>query len=66
METQEALLEYRATVLSFIEDCSAICATDGIKLVGSVLSSAETNTLYFLAVDPFAEIIKLHKRECSL
>lgn len=52
LETQEALLEYRATVLRFIEDCSAICAIDGIKLVGTLLFSAETNTLCFLAVDP--------------
>lgn len=52
LETQEALLEHRATVLRFIEDRSAICATDGIKLVGALLFSAETNTLCFLAVDP--------------
>lgn len=52
LETQEALLEHRATVLRFIEDRSAICATDGIKFVGALLFSAETNTLCFLAVDP--------------
>lgn len=51
LETQEALFEHRATVLRFIKDCSAICATNGIKLVGELLFSAETNTLCFLASD---------------
>lgn len=52
LETQAALLEHRSTVLHFIENRTAICATDGIKLVGALLFSAETNTLCFLAVDP--------------
>lgn len=52
LETQAALLEHRSTVLHFIEDYSAICATDGIKHVGALLFSAEPNTLCFLAVDP--------------
>lgn len=55
LKTQEKLLKHRATVLRFVEDCSAICVADGIKLVGALLFSAETNAPCFLAVNPFTE-----------
>lgn len=52
LETEEALLEHRNTVLQFMDKDSAICAKCGGQLVGGLLFSKEDHMLCFLAVDP--------------
>lgn len=50
LETDEALKDHRATVLEFIHNKNAICATDGGDIVGVLLFSMTENMLCFLAV----------------
>lgn len=52
LEAEQALLEHRNTVLTFIRKDSAICAVRGGTLVGALLFSKEESQLCFLAVDP--------------
>lgn len=51
LETAEAMAEHRTTVLQFIRSSSAICAVDGVTIVGTLLFSKENSILCFLAVD---------------
>lgn len=51
LESKEALVEHRKTVLQFMERESAICVKINNKIVGVLLFSKENNTLCFLAVD---------------
>ena len=52
LETAEAMAEHRETVLQFVENASAICATESGQVVGALLFSKENGMLCFLAVDP--------------
>lgn len=52
LETHQAMVEHRRTVLTFIRKDSAICAKSEGKLVGTLLFSKEVSQLCFLAVDP--------------
>ena len=52
LETEEELLEYRATVLKNMERKSAICVLDGNMVVGILLFSRKQNMLACLAVHP--------------
>lgn len=52
LETEQALLEHRNTVLTFIRQDSAVCAKREGDLVGALLFSKDTNQLCFLAVAP--------------
>lgn len=52
LETQEALEAHRKTVQEFMQRESAVCAIEDTHVVGTLLFSAEENTLCFLAVDP--------------
>ena len=52
LETAEALAEHRETVLQFMEDASAICASESGRVMGTLLFSKENGTLCYLAVDP--------------
>ena len=52
LETAEALAEHRETVLRFMENASAICASESGQVVGALLFSKENGMLCFLAVDP--------------
>ncbi len=51
LETEDALVEHRNTVLEFMDKSSAICAKADNKIVGTLLFSKESGTLCFLAVD---------------
>lgn len=61
LETKEAMVEHKKTVLSFINKESAICAIIDNKIVGALLFSKENNMLCFLAVD--AEYRRQHIAE---
>ncbi len=52
LETEEALLEYRRTVLRFMADGRALCASEGGQLAGILLFSRRQNRICFLAVAP--------------
>ena len=52
LETKQALDEHRDTVLDFIRNESAICATIENRIVGVLLFSKGNSILCFLAVDP--------------
>lgn len=52
LETAEALTEHRKTVLQFMENASAICASESGQVVSALLFSKESGMLCFLAVDP--------------
>lgn len=52
MSTEEELAEYKKTVVQFINNNSAICATYGNMVVGVLLFSAEYGILCFMAVHP--------------
>lgn len=52
LETLEAIVAHRSTVLNFIKNSSGICAEDPGRILGALLFSKESNTLCFLAVDP--------------
>ena len=52
LETEEALMEHRTTVLDFMERNDALCAKIGHQIVGVLLFSREDPMLCFLAVDP--------------
>lgn len=51
LETKEALLQHRETVLEFMNRQEAICAKENDAVVGELLFSKENNTLCFLAVN---------------
>ncbi len=52
LETPQALAQHRAAVLQFIAQSSAICATEGDRIAGALLFSAQRGEVCFLAVDP--------------
>lgn len=51
LETDEALLEHKNTVLDFMEKGLALCAEEKGKISGILLFSAERGEICFLAVD---------------
>lgn len=61
LETEEALLEHKNTVLEFMSNDSAICAKNSGKVIGALLFSKDNNMLCFLAVD--AEYRRQHIAE---
>ena len=52
LETEEAFLEYRDTVIRNMERRSAICALDGNTVVGILLFSVKRNLICCMAVHP--------------
>ena len=54
LETEEALLEHRNTVLSFIDKRQAICVKEGANILGVLLFSRSHNMICCLAVSPDA------------
>lgn len=52
LETEEALIEHRRTVLDFMSRQEAVYAKEDDVIVGMLLFSKENNALCFLAVDP--------------
>ena len=54
LETEEALLEHRDTVLSFIDKRQAICVKEGANILGVLLFSRSHNMICYLAVSPDA------------
>lgn len=52
LETEEALVEHRQTVLDFMSRQEAICARENGVVIAALLFSKESNILCFLAVDP--------------
>ena len=51
IETEQAMVEHKEAVLSFIKKESAICAVVDYKIVGVLLFSRDENMICFLAVD---------------
>ena len=51
LESSEALMEHRNTVLKFMDKDSAICTKVDNRIVGTLLFSKENHMLCFLAVD---------------
>ncbi|MGN0327205.1 MAG: GNAT family N-acetyltransferase [Lachnospiraceae bacterium] len=51
LETREALIEHKNTVLDFMDRASAICAKEQGEIIGILLFSCENNEICFLAVD---------------
>ena len=52
LETEELLKEYEQTVIKNIKRKSAICAKDGVAVVGILLFSVKYNMLCCMAVSP--------------
>lgn len=52
LESSEALLEHRKTVLEFMDKGLALCAEEDGKIIGILLFLKEEGQLCFLAVDP--------------